>query len=64
MTKTGSVWRVEIVSSTLIFVDDVKKRIQEALENDTEFDEILVEELYESIKLFQRSEDTPTEVEQ
>ena len=58
MTKTGSVWRVEIVSSTLLYVDDVKKRIQEALENDTEFDEILVEELYESIKLFQRSEES------
>lgn len=58
MTKTGSVWRVEIVSSTIIYVDDIKKRIQEALENDTEFDEILIEELYESIKLFQTSEDT------
>ena len=60
MTKTGSVFRVEIVSSTLLYVDDVKKRIQEALENDTEFDEILVEELYESIKLFQRSEEQET----
>ena len=56
MTKHGFVWRVEIVSSTLVYTDDVKKRIKEALENDTEFDEILVEELYESIKLLQSSD--------
>jgi len=56
MIKMGFVCRVEIVSSTLIYTDDVKKRIQEALENDTEFDEVLVEELIDSIKLFQSSE--------
>ena len=58
MIKMGFVWRVETVSSTLIYTDDVKKRIQEALENDTEFDEVLVEELIDSIKLFQSSDES------
>lgn len=56
--KMGFVWRVEVVSSTLIYNTEVKEAIQKALEHHSEFDEVLVEELYESIKLFRTSDET------
>jgi len=61
MVSTGTVWRVEIVTSTLHYSDDVKKTINKLLMSIPEFDNFLVEELYEDLKTLQTLEETAEE---